>query len=323
MSYHVVVPDSLHRLGIELLEAAGLRVTAGSLSREEALAAAADADGLIVRSATQVDAAFLDAAPRLKAIARAGAGVDNIDLAAAAARGIPVMNTPGGNTIAAAEHTFALMLGLARHVPEGHQSLVEGRWDRKKFMGTELYGKTLGIIGLGRIGKAVARRAQAFEMTTIAYDPKLATGEAVEGCEAVTLDDLYARSDYIALHAPANDDTRDMINAETIAQMKDGVRILNTARGALIDAVALADAIKSGKVAGAAVDVYDQEPPESGYPLLKLPGIIHTPHLGASTSEAQITVAVMAAEQVRDGLLRGDYRNVVNQSLLPAAAPGD
>jgi D-3-phosphoglycerate dehydrogenase len=316
------VPDNLHRLGIELLEAAGLRVTAGSLSREEALAAAADADALIVRSATQVDTAFLEAAPALKAIARAGAGVDNIDLAAAAARGIPVMNTPGGNTIAAAEHTFALMLALARHVPEGHQSLAEGRWDRKKFMGTELYGKTLGIVGLGRIGKAVAKRAQAFEMTTIAYDPKLTIGEEVDGCAIVTLDELYARSDYIALHAPSNADTRDMINAETIAQMKDGVRILNTARGTLLDAVALADAIRSGKVAGAAVDVYDQEPPESGYPLLKLHGIIHTPHLGASTSEAQITVAVMAAEQVRDGLLQGNFRNVVNQSLL-TAAPGD
>ncbi|MBN2472679.1 MAG: phosphoglycerate dehydrogenase, partial [Anaerolineae bacterium] len=169
MSYHVVIPDSLHKLGINLLEAAGLKITAGSLSREEALAAAADADALIVRSATQVDEAFLEAAPMLKAIARAGAGVDNINLAAAAARGIPVMNTPGGNTIAAAEHTFALMLALARHVPEGHQSLAEGRWDRKKFMGTELRGKTLGIVGLGRIGNAVAQRALAFEMAVIAY----------------------------------------------------------------------------------------------------------------------------------------------------------
>lgn len=323
MSFHVVVPDRLASQGIEILEAAGFQVTAGSLSREEAMAAAANADALIVRSATTVDEEFLTACPGLKAIARAGAGVDNIDLAASAARNIPVMNTPGGNTIAATEHTFALMLALARHVPEGHQSLAEGRWDRKRYMGTELYGKTLGIVGLGRIGKAMAVRAQAFGMTTVAYDPKLDPGEVIEGTTSVTLDDLYAQSDYITLHAPSNDVTRSMINAESIAQMKDGVRLVNTARGVLIDAVALAEAVKSGKVAGAAVDVYAPEPPEAGYPLLSVDGVIHTPHLGASTVEAQITVAVMAAEQICDGLLKGDFRNVVNASLLTTATPGD
>lgn len=323
MSFHVVIPDRLAPQGVEVLESAEMRVTAGSFSREEALSAVADADALIVRSATKVDAGFLAAAPKLKAIARAGAGVDNIDLEAAAARDIPVMNTPGGNTIAATEHTFALMLALARHVPEGHQSLVEGRWDRKLYMGTELNAKTLGVVGLGRIGKAVALRARAFGMTTIAYDPKLVVGDVYDGTTAVTLADLYVQSDYIVLHAPANEMTREMVNADTIAQMKDGVRLVNTARGVLIDALALADAVKTGKVAGAAVDVYAQEPPEAGYPLLGLPGVIHTPHLGASTVEAQVTVAVMAAEQIRDGLLQGSFRNVVNASLLKTTSPGD
>jgi D-3-phosphoglycerate dehydrogenase len=268
MSYHVLISDRLSQEGIDLLEAnADFRVTAGGLSREEALAAAADADGLIVRSGTKVDAEFLAAAPNLKAIARAGVGVDNIDLAVAGEKGIAVMNTPGGNTIAAAEHTFGLMLALARHVPPAHQSLLEGRWDRKLYMGTELRAKTLGIIGLGRIGQAVAVRAQAFGMTTIAYDPVMPPDvfDSVK-VASVALDDLYAQSDYIVLHAPATDETRHMINAASIASMKDGVRIINTARGALIDAQALADAIQAGKVAGAALDVYPTEPPADRFP---------------------------------------------------------
>ncbi len=323
MAYHVLIPDRLEQQGIDILIAAGFTVTAGSLARAEALAAAASADALIVRSATRVDAEFLAAAPLLKGIARAGAGVDNIDLAATAARGIPVMNTPGGNTIAAAEHAFGLMLALARQIPEAQQSMLEGRWDRKRFMGTQLLGKTLGIVGFGRIGKAVAQRARGFEMTVIAYDPKLTPGEEVEGVTAVSMDELYARSDYLTLHAPANEATRNLINAESLARMKPGARIINTARGTLIDAPALADALRSGKIGGAAVDVYPQEPPEAGFPLIGLPGVIHTPHLGASTEEAQITVAIMAAEQIRDGLLYGDYRNVCNADLLHAAAPGD
>ncbi|GAB4575447.1 MAG: hypothetical protein Kow0077_26990 [Anaerolineae bacterium] len=323
MTFHVLIPDRLAPEGIEVLETAGFQVTAGSLSRDEVLAALSDVDALIVRSATQVDAELLAAAPRLKAIARAGAGVDNIDLEAAGTRGIPVMNTPGGNTIAAAEHTFGLMLALARHIPQGHQSLLEGRWDRKRFMGTELRGKTLGIIGLGRIGKAVARRAQAFEMRTVAYDPKLETSVEVEGTVVVPLEKLLAESDYILLHAPANESTVDLINPETIARMKDGVRIINTARGVLIDAHALAEAIKLGKVAGAAIDVYPEEPPPDDYPLIGLEGVVHTPHLGASTAEAQITVAVQAAEQIRDGLLHGDFRNVCNAAALHSMATGD
>jgi D-3-phosphoglycerate dehydrogenase len=325
MSFHVVISDRLSSEGVELLLShPEFRVTAGPLNRDETLAAVGDADALIVRSATKVDAEVLAAAPRLKAVARAGAGVDNIDLNTAGANGISVMNTPGGNTIAAAEHTFGLMLALARQIPAGHQSLVEGRWDRKLFMGTELKGKTLGIIGLGRIGQAIALRAQAFAMTTIAFDP-IATADVFESTSttSVSLDELLARSDFISLHAPANESTLNMINAETIARMKDGVRILNTARGTLIDAAALADGIRSGKVAGAAVDVYAQEPPEGDYPLLGLSGVIHTPHLGASTVEAQITVAVQAAEQIRDALLYGQFRNVVNADKLKPMLAGD
>ncbi len=325
MAYHIVLADNLDRAAIEILEAGhAFRITPGPLSREEAMAAVADAEALIVRSSTKVNAEFLAAAPILKVIARAGAGVDNVDLAAASARGIVVMNTPGGNTIAAAEHTFALMLAMARHIPAAVRSLQEGRWDRKLFMGTELRGKTLGIIGLGRIGQAVARRAQAFEMTTIAYDPQKPP-ETFEHFQtpSVTLNELYARSDYVSLHAPANDETYHMINAESIARMKDGVRIVNTARGSLVDSAALAAAIKSGKVAGAAVDVYPAEPPPPDDPLIGLDGVVHTPHLGASTWEAQITVAVQAAEQVRDALLKGEFRNVVNAHLLKPAPAGD
>lgn len=318
MTYNIVIADRLSPEGIELLQAIPeFQVNPGPLNREEALAAIPDADALIVRSATKADAALLAAAPKLKAIARAGAGVDNIDLTAAGAQGIRVMNTPGGNTNAAAEQALALMLALARHTPQGHQSLVEGRWDRKLYMGTELKGKTLGIVGLGRIGQIVASRAQAFEMTTIAADPwQPAEVFAANNTESVTLEDLYARSDYITLHAPAGEETNNMINAATLASMKDGVRLINTARGTLIDAAALAAALESGKVAGAAVDVYPSEPPAADYPLLGLAGVIHTPHLGASTLEAQIVVAVMAAEQIRDGLLHDAYRHVVNADLL-------
>jgi D-3-phosphoglycerate dehydrogenase len=322
MAYNILVSDSLSPEGLNLLRAIpDFNVIVGPFSREETLERIPEADALIVRSATKVNADMIAAAPRLKAVARAGAGVDNIDLAAATAHGIAVMNTPGANTIAATEHTLGLMLALARHIPEAHQSLRDGRWDRKLYMGTELRGKTLGIIGLGRIGEAVAKRAGAFEMTVIAYDPNKAP---VDGVELVDdLDDLYARSDYIALHAPANDETYHVINADSIARMKDGVRIINVARGTLIDPTALAAAIQSGKVAGAAVDVYTPEPPEAGYPLVGMAGVIHTPHLGASTLEAQEMVAYQAAELIRDALLENRFANVVNAAVLKAAPSGD
>ena len=318
MTYHVLVPDSVNKRAVEILQAAGLQVTApGQMKREETLAAIADADALIIRSATKADAALIAEATKLKVIARAGVGVDNVDLEAASAKGIAVMNTPAGNTVATAELAFGLMLALARHIPQAYDSMQAGKWDRKSFMGTELRGKTLGIIGFGRIGRAIAKRANAFEMSVIAYDPYVNADQgATAGAEMVTLDALYARADYITLHSLVNDQTYHMINAESLAQMKRGVRIVNAARGALIDEAALAEAIKSGQVAGAALDVYEEEPPPAGHPLIGLAGVIDTPHLGASTEEAQVAVAIEAAELVVNALLKGEYANVVNADVL-------
>ena len=318
--FHVLVPDNVHQKAIDVLEAsAGIRVSApGKLEREALLEAVADAHALIIRSGVTADAELISKAPRLKAIARAGVGVDNVDLAAATARGIVVMNTPGGNTISTAEHAFGLTLALSRHIPQGHQSLAQGGWERKAFTGVELKGKTLGIVGLGRIGQAIAARAQAFEMSVIAHDPYLppTVAEAIH-VPLLSLDDVYARSDYLTLHALVTDETRGMINAGTIAKMKDGIRIINAARGALINSADLAAALASGKVAGAALDVYEREPPPADHPLIGLPNVVHTPHLAASTSDAQVTVAVEAAELVRDFLLEGAAANVCNP---PAAA---
>ena len=297
---------------------AGIRVSApGKMERAALLKAVADAHALIIRSGVTADADLLAHAPQLKAIARAGVGVDNVDLAAAIARGIVVMNTPGGNTISTAEHAFGLMIALSRHIAQGHQSLAEGRWDRKAFTGVELKGKTLGIIGLGRIGQAIATRAQAFEMNVIAHDPYLppAIAEAIN-VPLLALDEVYTRSDYLTLHAMVTDETRRMINADTIATMKEGVRIINAARGALIHSADLAAALKSGKVAGAALDVYEQEPPPADHPLIGLPNVLHTPHLAASTSDAQVTVAVEAAQMIVDFLLEGKAANVCNPQVM-------
>lgn len=292
------------------------------MPRAEALAHAPSADAVIVRSSTQVDAEFLDAAPRLKAVARAGTGVDNIDLATAGQRGIAVMNTPGGNTLAAAEHAFALMLSLVRHIPAAHQALVEGRWARSQFLGSELNGKTLGIVGFGRIGQEVAKRALAFNMTVITYDPYIMPEADILADELhidkVNLNTLLARSDAVTLHAYLSDETRGLMNAERLGLMKRGAVLINTARGPLIEDAALAEAVRSGHLGGAAVDVYAVEPVPADNPLIGLPGIIHTPHLGASTIDAQINVAVMAAEQIIDALLKGEFRHVVNAEALEA-----
>lgn len=319
MTFHVLVPDSVHPSAVQILEAAeGIKVTApGQMKREETLAAIADADALIIRSATKADAALINASTKLKAIARAGVGVDNVDLPAASAKGIAVMNTPDGNTIATAEFAFGLMLGLARHIPQAYGSMIEGKWDRKSYMGVELRDKTLGIIGIGRIGQALARRAQAFNMTVIAYDPYIPAEVAQNlRVELVSLDDLYKRADFISLHSLITDETRGMINAASIAKMKKGVRIINAARGALINDADLAEGIKSGQVAGAALDVYAEEPPPAGHPLIGLPGVIHTPHLAASSEEAQVAVAVEAAQLIVGVLTRGEYKNVVNSDVL-------
>lgn len=314
--YNILVPDNVDADAVALLEKVdGFKVTApGKMNRADALVAIAEAHALIIRSATTADAELINAAPNLKVIARAGVGVDNVDLKVATENGVVVMNTPDGNTISTAEFTLGLMLSLARHIPAGDQSMREGKWDRKSFTGLELRGKTLGLIGFGRIGQAVAKRALAFDMTVIAYDP-FVTSTALD-VELVDLDTLYSRADFISLHSVITDTTRGMINAESIAKMKAGVRIVNAARGALIDDAALAEAIKSGKVAGAALDVYQKEPPPEDNPLVNLPGVIHTPHLAASTDDAQIQVGVDAVQQVIDALTKGEYRNVVNSEVL-------
>jgi D-3-phosphoglycerate dehydrogenase len=320
MTFHVLIPDSVHPSALEVFQAAGdqIRVTAGGqMRREQTIAALPDADAMIIRSATKVDAELLSHAAKLRAIARAGVGVDNVDVRTASARDIVVMNTPDGNTIATAEETFALMLALARHIPQAHASMRDGKWDRKSYMGVELRGKTLGVVGFGRIGRAVAKRAQAFEMTVIAYDPYIPADLAADlGVALVSLDEIYQRSDFITLHTVLNDETREMIRAENIARMKPGVRIVNAARGALVNEAELAEAIRSGRVAGAALDVYSVEPPPPDHPLVGLPGVIHTPHLAASTEEAQVAVAVEAAHLIMNGLLRGEWRSVVNPEVL-------
>lgn len=319
MTFHVLVPDNVDQKAIDILEKTdGIIVTVpGKMERAALLDAIGDANAIIIRSGVTADAELLDKATNLKAIARAGVGVDNVDLDKATEKGIVVMNTPGGNTISTAEHTFGLMIALSRHIAQGHQSLAEGRWDRKKYVGVELKGKTLGIIGLGRIGQAIAIRAQAFEMNVIAYDPYLPPEVAQNiNVDLLELDDVFAQSDYISLHAMVTDETKNMVNANSIAKMKDGVRILNAARGALINSADLAVALKSGKVAGAALDVYEVEPPPADHPLTGLPNVIHTPHLAASTSDAQVTVAVEAAELIVDYLLNNNASNVCNPDVI-------
>jgi D-3-phosphoglycerate dehydrogenase len=319
MTHQVLIPDAVHPSAVAVFDGIdGIAVHApGQLARADLLAALPTAEALIIRSASKIDAEAIAAADRLKLIARAGVGVDNVDLLAATERKIVVMNTPDGNTVSTAEHTFGLMLALARHIPQAHASLAAGKWDRKSFGGVELRGKTLGVVGFGRIGRAVAKRALAFEMTVIAYDPYIPADVAADlGVEMVSLDDIYTRSDFITLHTLLTDETRDMIRAETIARMKPGVRIVDAARGALINEADLAAAIKAGQVAGAALDVFQQEPPQENNPLIGLPGVVHTPHLAASTEDAQIVVAVEAAQLVRDALLKGEYKNVVNPAAL-------
>lgn len=319
MPFHVLISDNVDKRAIALLqEKPDLRVTAGGdLSREQTIAALPEAEALIIRSATKANAELLGYASNLKVIARAGVGVDNVDLNAATDKGIVVMNTPDGNTISTAEHTFGLMLSLARHIPQAHASLAGGAWDRKSFTGLELRDKTLGIVGFGRIGRAVAKRALAFEMNVISYDPFVLPDMAADmGVTMVSLDTLFAQSDFISLHTSVNDESRYMIDARSIAKMKDGVRVINAARGVLIRDTDLADAIKSGKVAGAALDVFDPEPPATDNPLIGLPGVIHTPHLAASTKDAQNNVAVDAAQLVIDALLLGRYANVCNPAVL-------
>jgi|SRR5579871_177749 len=277
----------------------------------------ADADALLVRSAVQVDKAVLDQAKRLRVIGRAGVGVDNVDLDAATEAGVLVMNTPGGNAVSVAEHTLALMLAMARHIPRADASTRAGKWEKKKLMGHELRGKTLGVVGLGSIGREVVKRARAFEMHVLAHDPYVTAKLAADhGVELVDLPRLYAESDYITLHVAATPETERMLSQAAFAQMKQGVRVVNCARGELVDEAALQEALASGKVAGAALDVYANEPPPSDFPIFRAEGVVATPHIGGSTEEAQEIVGVRIAEQVVEYLKSGVALNAVNMPAI-------
>lgn len=309
----VLVADPIARDGIERLRAeAEVDIIVGQ-TLPSLLTCIPSYDALVVRSETKVTAEVIEAGKRLKVIGRAGVGVDNIDVNAATTHGILVVNSPGGNTIAAAEHTMALLLGLSRNVPQANACLRAGGWDRAKFTGVEVLGKTLGVIGLGRIGSEVARRAQCFQMEVIAYDPFLSPdGASKLGVKLVSLEELVRTSDYITLHVPLSSETHHLIGERELSAMKKGVRIINAARGGIVDEAALCSALKSGHVAGAALDVFETEPLPLDSPLRDLPNVIVTPHLGASTKEAQVNVAVEVAEEVLAALRGEPVRNAVN-----------
>jgi D-3-phosphoglycerate dehydrogenase len=317
--YRILITDELSPQALERLEAAE-DVSFDVVQRppqEKLKEIIPDYDALIIRSSGRVDADILAATTRLKVVGRAGVGVDNVDVDAASLRGVIVMNTPGVNTVATAEHTMALLLALCRHVPQADASLRAGEWKRSKFVGVQLYRKTLGIVGLGRIGARVAQRAQAFGMEVIAFDPYLSDEVARElKVTLVELDDLLARSDFITLHAALTPEARGLINAEVIARMKPGVRLVNCARGALIDEEALVKALRSGQVAGAALDVFGEEPLPVDSPLRELTNVVLTPHLAASTIEAQRDVGTQIVDQVLAALRGEDYRNAVNMPVV-------
>jgi D-3-phosphoglycerate dehydrogenase len=324
----VLVSDKLSDKGVGILRSGGLTVDVKTgLSPDALLAIVKEYDGIIVRSATRVTAKVIEAAERLKVIGRAGSGLDNVDLEAATKRGIVVMNTPGGNTVTTAEHTMAMIFSLVRSIPEASASTKGGKWEKSRFMGMELYNKTLGILGVGQIGSHVAKLAQGAQMQVIGYDPFLSPESARKiGVELVNLEELYRRSDIITIHSPLTPETRHLINADTIGKMKDGVRIVNCARGGIVNEQDLYKAMVSGKVAGAAMDVFEQEPVDPASPLLSLSQFIATPHIGAATTEAQEQVATAIADQIVDYLVRGVIRGAVNipsvpMELLPIIQP--
>ncbi len=314
----VLVSDNISLRGVEIMKKAGIDVDVKTgMKPDELRACIGEYEGLVIRSATKVTADVIKAASKLKVIGRAGSGLDNVDKSAASKKGIVVMNTPGGNTITTAEHSMAMLFSVARLIPQATASMKAGKWEKKKFMGVELYHKTLGIIGLGNIGSQVARRAQGLEMNVIAYDPFLSEDKAAAtGIRKVSLDELFVESDFITVHTPMTAETKGVINSKTISKMKDGVRIINCARGGIINETDLYEALKSGKVAGVALDVFEKEPPDNN-PLLTLDNVVCTPHLGASTEEAQENVAVAVAEQIADYLVFGVIRNAVNFPSIP------
>ncbi len=319
----IVVCDPVSPKGIALLrQRAEFAVTVleKRLPESDLLPVVRDAAALIVRSETKITRAVMEGAPRLRVVGRAGVGVDNVDVETATQRGVVVMNTPGGNTISTAELTFSMLMALARKIPQAHGSMKAGEWNRKAFSGTELYGKTLGILGLGRIGSEVARRAIAFGMRVLAYDPYLSLSRAKAlQVEVVELEQLYPQVDFLTVHMPMSEETKGMVNAAAFAQMRRGVQVLNCARGGIVNETDLLAALQSGQAAGAALDVYEQEPLPKDSPLRSLPQVIMTPHLGASTTEAQDNVGIEVAEAVTEYLLHGVVRNAVNLPNLDAA----
>jgi D-3-phosphoglycerate dehydrogenase len=315
----VLISDNLSTCGVDILKKAGLEVEFRSKTTvEEIEKMIGDYDALIIRSATKVTAGLLEKASKLKVVGRAGSGLDNVDIPAATKKGVVVMNTPGGNTVTTAEHTIGMIFASARMIPQAYSSMKAGKWEKKKFEGVELFDKTLGIIGLGAIGGVVANRCTALGMKVLAFDPFISTEKAKQlGIELADLDTIYKRSDFITLHTPKTKETAGLINKDTIAKMRDGVRIINCARGGIVNEADLHEALKSGKVAGAAFDVFEKEPPEN-HPLMTLDNFIATPHLGASTLEAQENVATAVAEQIVDYLIAGTVRNAVNVPSVPA-----
>lgn len=315
----VLISDKMDPKAAEIFRARGVEVDERpGLSPDELKAIIGDYDGLAIRSATKVTAALLGAAANLKVVGRAGIGVDNVDVPAASAHGVVVMNTPFGNSITTAEHAIAMMFALAREIPAADASTQAGKWEKNRFMGVELAAKTLGLIGCGNIGSIVADRAQGLKMKVIAFDPFLTPERAVDlGVEKVELPDLLARADFITLHTPLTDQTRGILNRDNLAKTKRGVRIVNCARGGLIDEAALKEALESGHVAGAALDVFAEEPAKEST-LFGTPGFVATPHLGASTTEAQVNVAIQIAEQMSDYLVAGGVANALNMPALSA-----
>lgn len=319
--YRVLVSDKLSPQGVQILQAAA-DITVDSitgLTPEQLAETIPPYHGLIVRSASTVNAAVIAAGTNLRVVGRAGIGVDNIDVAAATAKGVVVMNTPAGNNVTTAEHAISMMLSLARSIPQATASMKGGKWEKGKFTGSEVFNKTLGIVGIGNIGSLVADRALGLKMRVIAYDPFIAQQAAQRlGVELVGLDELYGRSDFISVHTPLNQETRGLIGTAAFRKMKKGVRLINCARGGIVDEDALAVAIADGKVAGAALDVFSQEPPPAEHPLLKLQQVICTPHLGAATDEAQVNVAIAIAQQVVHYLTNGVIQDAVN---VPSISP--
>ena len=315
----VLISDKLSPAAVEIFRNRGINVDLKpGLTPAELRGIIGDYDGLAIRSATKVTKELLEVATKLKVVGRAGIGVDNVDVKSATARGVVVMNTPHGNTITTAEHAIAMMFALARQIPEASGSTKAGKWEKNRFMGVELTAKTLGLIGCGNIGSIVADRALGLKMRVLAYDPYLSEKRALElGVEKAELDTVLARADFITLHTPLTDATRDILSREALAKTKKGVRIINCARGGLVDEAALADAIKSGHVAGAALDVFETEPAVDS-PLFGLENVVCTPHLGAATAEAQENVALQVAEQMSDFLLTGAITNAINMASVSA-----